>query len=204
MSAIELVFGALRLDPAAFAYLIDQPNGIRLAVWIVFLAGLSSSVGHSFVLFASRVPPRRFLASLVFSAGLFVSVYMFWTASIWVVASYVFDAQRSFLTTSRAVGLAYAPQLFAFLVLVPYFGSGIGVLISTWTLLAIAIATQSVFELTIIQAVISGSAGWVLLQLAQRTVGWPLARLARWARTAVAGRRLIGLDELLERSGDER
>lgn len=202
MDILELIFAALRLDSGAFARVIDQPNGLALS--IVFVAGLSSAVGNSFVLFASRVPPRRFIASLVFSAALFVSVYFFWTASIWLVAWYVWDAERMISTAAKAVGLAYAPQLFTFLILVPYFGSGIGVLLSTWNLLAIVVATQVVFDLTLAQSVVSSAAGWLILQLAQRTVGWPVARLARWARTAVAGRRLEGLDELLEHSRDGR
>lgn len=195
---MELVSGALRLDAATFSALIEHARGLRISLSTVFLAGLSVAMGQSVVLFASRVSPARFVASLVLSASLFVGVFLVWTASIWLVALYGFGSDRPFEASLIAVGLAFAPQLFGFFVLVPYFGSGIGVLLSAWNLLAIALATQVAFEIGLPQAVVCAAAGWALLQVTQRTVGWPLARLARWARSAVAGQRLQSLDDLIE------
>jgi hypothetical protein len=197
---LELLTGALRLDPTAFASLTTHPNALRIALWVVFLAGLSSAAGQSVVLFAARVSPRRFVASLLLSAGLFVGVFLFWTASIWLIARYGYGADEPFATGLRTVGLAYAPQLFGFFVLVPYFGSGIGVGLSIWNLLAIVIATEVAFGIDLMPALVSSAAGWVLLQLAQRTIGWPLTRLARWVRTRVAGARLDDIDDLLRRN----
>ena len=203
MGPPDLLFGALRLDATAFQVLIQRQDGLQIALWVVFLAGLSSGVGQSVVLFASRVPPRRFIASLILSASLFVGVFAFWTLSIWIVAHYGYGSDQPYRTALRAAGLAYAPQLFGFFVLAPYFGSGIGALLSIWNLLAIVVATRVAFTIDLVPAVVCSAAGWILLQLAQRTIGWPLGRVARWARSAVAGTRLENLDEMIGRMRDK-
>lgn len=112
MGALDLIGQALRLRPEAFALLETQPGGLRLALWVVFFAGLSSALGQSLVLFVNRVTPRRLIASLVVSAGIFAVSFLFWVASIWLVAGQLFDRDRLFIDVVRAVGLAYAPQLF--------------------------------------------------------------------------------------------
>lgn len=204
MGPADLIVGALLLDGRAFATLLEQEGALRLALWVVFLAGLSSAAGQSVILFASRVPPRRFLASLFLSALLFVGVFVFWTLSIWAVATFGYGAERPYAMALRAVGLAYAPQLLAFLVLAPYFGPGIGALLSIWNLLAIVVATEVAFGINLGPAILCSAAGWILLQVAQRTIGWPIARLARWARTAVAGTHLESIDEILGRMRSDR
>lgn len=196
MGALDLVRQALALDPQAFAAAEGGPYSLRLALTVVFLAGLSSALGQSVVLFAARVKPRRFAASLLLQAAIFVAVYLFWTLSIWGVARVVFHELRPFRDIAMAVGLAYAPQLFGFFVLTPYLGSFFGVVLSVWNLLAITIAAHVVFDLGLWQALACSALGWVLLQLAQRTVGWPVGWLARRARHWVAGRPLLRLDEL--------
>ncbi len=72
----QFIGGILRLDPAAFqaAYLHDQDAILTLT--ILLLAGVSYTLGQSVVLFANRVPRRRFIFSLVMSAlGLVVGVF---------------------------------------------------------------------------------------------------------------------------------
>ena len=201
MGPVELVGGALGLDRSAFVALLGTDGALRFALWIVFLAGLSSALGQSIVLFASRVAPRRFAASLVLSALIFVGVFVFWTGSIWLVGRGLYGAERELTEILAAVGLAYAPQLFGFFVLVPYLGSGISVLLSTWNLLAVVVAVQAALALGIGPALVCSAAGWLLLQLAQRTIGGPLARLTRWIRRVVAGTDLTSIEELFGRSG---
>jgi hypothetical protein len=89
-----------------------------------------------------------------------------------------------------ATGLAHAPQLFGAFVLVPYFGSAIGGLLSVWTLLAVWVATAAVFDLSATQALAASAGGWLLVHALQRTVGRPLAGLSRRLRRTVAGTEL--------------
>jgi hypothetical protein len=201
MHGITLVGHALLLDRVAFVVLDQGIVGLRLSLAVVFLAGVSAAVGQSVVLFANRVAPRRFVLSLLLSGIVFTLVYLFWSTSLWLIAVYVFGHPRAYLSALRTVGLAYSPQLFGFLVMTPYFGAFLAALLSVWNLLAIVVATRTVFHLTTLQAVASAALGWMLLQLLQRTIGRPVLSLGRRLRIAVAGRRLVPLTEALD---DER
>jgi hypothetical protein len=184
---LGLLTGALRLRAETFAALQLRPDGLQLALWIVLLAGLSSALGQSVVLFVNEVRPRRWISSLVVSALLFVLSFLFWVGSIWLVAGQVFDHERPFMDAVRSVGLAHTPQLFGFFVLTPYFGGAIANALSIWVLLATLVATSVVFGVSLPVAVACTALGWLLLFVAQRTVGRPLIWLARRIRRAVAG-----------------
>lgn len=196
MTPVEAVGGALALRPEAFA-LAAGGGGLRLALGVVFFAGLSQAVGQSLVLFANRVSPRRFVASLILSATVFTSTFLFWTASVWLIAGRLFDHPRPFTTAVVVVGLAYAPQFFAFITLTPYLGSFFWILLTTWTLIAIVIATGVAFDLSTPRAIAAAALGWVLLQALQRTLGRPLARWNTRLKHLVAGRELAPLRSVL-------
>jgi hypothetical protein len=198
MNGFTLVGHALTLDRQAFVLLDQGAAGLRLSLAVVFVAGVSAAAGQSVALFVNRVAPRRFVLSLLLSGAVFTLVYLFWSTSLWLIATYVFGRPRPFLNALRTVGLAYSPELFGFLVLTPYFGSFIAAALSVWNLLAIVVATRAVFHLTTLEGVASAALGWILLQLLQRTIGRPVLGLGRRLRIAVAGRRLISFDEALE------
>jgi hypothetical protein len=198
MHGLAFVGHALALDREAFALLDQGIAGLRLALSVVFVAGVSSAAGQSLVLFVNRVSPRRFAASLLLSGAIFTAVYLFWTTSLWLIAGYGFGHPRPYVNALRTVGLAYSPQLFGFLVLTPYFGSVVAAVLSVWNLLAIVVATGTVFHLTTLQSAASAALGWMLLQLLQRTIGRPVLSLGRRLRIAVAGRRLVPLTEALD------
>lgn len=201
MGPLELVGGALSLDRSAFVALLDGDGGLRLGLWVVFLAGISSAIGQSIVLFASQVSPRRFAASLGLSGVIYVGAFSFWTISIWLVGRLIYGVDQPVLGVLPAVGLAYAPQLFSFFLLVPYLGSGISIAVSIWNLLAVVVAVQATFGVAIGPALVCSAAGWLLYQLAQRTIGRPLTRMTRWARSVVAGTDLRSIEDLFGRGG---
>jgi len=198
MDGFALVRHALALDRQAFVLLDQGTAGLRLSLAVVFVAGVSAAAGQSVVLFVNRVAPRRFLLSLLLSGAVFTLAFLFWSTSLWLVATYAFGRPRPFLNAMRAVGLAYSPQLFGFLVLTPYFGSFISATLSVWNLLAIVVATRAVFQLTTLEGAASAALGWILLQLLQRTIGRPVMGLGRRLRVAVAGRRLVPFQDALE------
>ena len=203
MTALETVWGALALRPDAFAA-ATSGGGLRLALGVVFFAGLSQAVGQSLVLFANRVSPRRFVASLILFATVFTTTFLFWTATVWWIAGRLFDHPRPFATAVAAVGLAYAPQLFAFFTLTPYLGSLIWIVLTTWTLVAIVVATGVSFDLSIPRAIAAAALGWVLLQALQRTLGRPVARWNTRLKHLVAGRELAPLDTVLPQDTDTK
>lgn len=190
-TALELVPAALRLRGEAFATLLAQPGfGLRGALLVVFLAGLSTAIGQSVVLFANHVSPRRFAASLVVQAALFVLTYMAWAATVWAVASLLLGRAPPFAAAAAAIGLAYAPQLLSFLVLAPFLGGPFGALLSVWTLLTTLLATSVAFELGRGETLLVAFAGWLVAEALQRTVGRPVVWIGRRIRYAVAGTEL--------------
>jgi len=186
-SFLDAVGRALSLDERIFLEAQRGRWGMTYALLVVLLAGLSEALGQSLVLFASRVKPRRFVASLLLSASLYTFSFLFWSASVWLVGTRVFGEDASFGAILRAVGLGYAPYLFSFFVLTPYFGNPIGLLLSLWSLLAILEAVRVTLDLSYLQALLCTALGWLLLQALHRTVGRPIIAGARWLRRWTAG-----------------
>ena len=186
----SLLGQSLHLQEAAFQTLETLPTGSRTALLTVLLAGLSAAVGQCAVLFINRVKARRFLGSLLLSSAIYAFTYLFWTASVWLIARYVFGSVVTLGTVGRAVGLGHAPQLFSFLVFMPFFGVPVQVILSLWTLLAILTGTEVAANLLAWQALVCSLLGWVVLQLLQRTVGRPVVTAARWLRQRVSGTQL--------------
>lgn len=190
VSGVELISQVLILSRVPYRFVQSGEEGLRLALGVVFVAGLSQALSQSVVLFAYRVRPRRFVLSLVVGAGVYLFGFLFLVSSIWFVARYAFGEARPLLVVVRTVGLAYAPYLFSFVVLTPYFGSFFSVALSLWSLSAIMLALSVIFGLTLFQALLCSALGWLLLQVVQRTVGRPVQALARAARRLAAGQRL--------------
>lgn len=188
LAPLQLIGLALRLSPVPFAPGVLPELQVALAV--VFVAGLSSAVGQSVVLFANRVQPRRFLASLLLSAALFVVGFLFWSLSSWLVAERVFGVEAPYALIVRAVGLGYSPYLLGFFVLTPYLGRMIWVGLSIWALLASLVAWHTALGLTLWQALACSVLGWLVLQLLGRTIARPAVKLGGWLRRVVAGRAL--------------
>lgn len=201
--ALALARAALALDGAAFATLEAHAHGLRLALWVLAAAGLSSTLGQSVVLFANRVPPGRFAASLLLSTALFVVTTLLWATSLSLVAEHLFDRSRPLATAVRTVGLAHAPQLFGVVALLPYFGTGVSVLLSVWTFLAIGVGGTVTFDLPLPAALAGAMLGWLALQLLQRTVGRPLVALTRRLRGWTAGRPLRPLHDVHRHDPEE-
>jgi len=183
----NVVTRALLLDSEAHRMVQEAPWRNALVAAVVVSAGVSEALGQSVVLFASRVKKRRFVLSLLFSASVYTFSFFFLSLSVWLVGSQVFDREVAFDTIMRAVGLGYAPYLFSFFVLAPYFGNPIGLLLSVWSLIAVIRGVQVVLDLSSPQALLCAFLGWLLLQLIQRTVGRPLTGGVRWLRRRVAG-----------------
>jgi len=188
MHPVDLVLGALALDRAAFeALLAAEAMHLRTGTLVTFFAGLSIAIGQSVALFALQVSPRRFAASLLVQAVLFVASFFAWAVSVWWVARVGFDAARPLRDVIAVVGLAHAPQLLGFLVLTPYFGAPLQNLLSAWTLVATLVGTAVLFSLDLRASALVVAGGWLLTLLGQRTFGRPLVRLGRRVRLLVVG-----------------
>jgi hypothetical protein len=183
----ETIRQALALRESIFVVVPQSPRGLWVALIVVGLAGLSQALGQSLVLFANHVRPRRFILAVLAAAIGYVVGYLLWAASVWLVGVYAFGAEVRWVTVAATVGLAYAPQLFAFFELTPFFGSPFGVLLSLWSLLAIVIAVRAGLGLVMWQAIAASGLGWLLLQIWRNTLGRPVYALGRWIEQRAAG-----------------
>lgn len=183
----EIISGALRLDEAVYAAVESAEWGIWVALLIVTMAALSEAVGQSIVLFINKVPPRRFWLSLCISAVSHVLGYIFWAATVWLIGRYLFDREQVVWVVATAVGLAYAPRLLSFFILIPFLGNGISLLLGLWSLFATVVAVGVVFDMNMGQAVLTSGLGWAAVQIWQRTLGRPIQAVGKWIDNRAAG-----------------
>jgi len=183
----EIIIRALRLDESIFAAVQSADWGIWVALAIVTLAALSEAIGQSIVLFINKVSPRRFWLALGISAVSHVIGYAFWAGTVWLIGRYLFDREQAIWIVASAVGLAYAPRLLSFIALIPFFGNGISLLLSLWSLFATVVAVGVGFDMNMGQAVVTSGLGWVVVQIWQRTLGRPIYAIGRWIDNRAAG-----------------
>ena len=194
----SLVSGVLLLNSETFKSLNNLPLGLIASILVVLLAGLSQTFGQSVMLFINRVRPLRFLLSVAIASVLFVFNYNFWVFSTWLVAKWLFGVELPLIEVIKTLGFSYAPLLLGFLIVIPYFGMPILVVLSIWTLLAIATGLGAISNLSIWQAFECCLGGWLALQLSQRVVGKAIARITSRIVDWVAGVELITEPDYLE------
>ena len=163
-----VIKGVLAFDADAYIAVLTQDGGERIALAVLFLSTFSLSIGQSVVLFANRVRRRRFVLSLMLSATLLVIGVFIWATAVWLLAATIFDARQSFRAVFIVVALSYAPLLYGFLVLLPYLGNIIYVVLRIWILLVLLVAVQALFGFGWFEAVVCSLLGWFMLELIVR------------------------------------
>jgi hypothetical protein len=198
----QLVQGAMALQLEVFHLIETLPNGTKVAVYVLLLAGLSQAIAQSLVLFINQVTPIRFILSLGLSAILFVISTGFWVWSIWSVSHVLYGADTAFLTVFRVLGLAYAPLLWSFLIAMPYLGVPVGMVLSIWSLLCFVCGFDLVTGLGRWQALWCALLGWIVFQIMQRTIARPATALSKYLSNSVAGKPLVmniqGLEKMFQ------
>ena len=193
-----LVSGVLVLNKETFASINSLPLGLIASILVVLLAGLSQTLGQSVMLFINRVKPLRFVLSVAIAAVLFVFNYNFWVFSTWLVAGWFFDVSLPLVEVIKTLGFSYAPLLFGFLIVIPYFGMPILIVLSVWTLMAIATGLGTISALGIWDAFQCCLGGWLVLQLSQRIIGKAIANITSKIVDWVAGVKLITEPDYVE------
>lgn len=194
----NLVTGILCLNPETFARINTLPLGLLSSILVVLLAGLSQTIGQSAMLFINQIRPLRFILSVTIAAVIFVFNYNFWVLSTWLVTERFFDVDVSLLDVIKTLGFSYSPLLLGFLMIIPYFGMPILVILSIWTLMAIVTGLGAISTLGIWDAFECCFAGWLILQLSQRVFGKEIARVTNKIVDWVAGVDLVTEPDYLE------
>ena len=196
----QLAGGALRMDPDAFRAAVVQPGGVQLAIAILFLGGVSVTLGQSVVLLANRIGRRRFILSLVVFAGMFVLGVVIWASSIWLLADLVFDAQQPFSHVITVVALSYAPYLIGFLILLPYLGNIINIALRIWVFLAVLVAVSALYQFNFWEALVAAVLGWILIELVTHLKFLHTEQIEDWVwRITTGTRKELQPQEMVDR-----
>lgn len=166
----------------------------QVALFIVFLpilliAGASEAIGQSYVLFANRVRPFRFVLTLLINIAIFITAYLVTVLSVWITGRFIFGyeavAQRGII----AVAASYLPLWLGFLAALPYLGSYIMYLLYFFVYLRLG---QFLIEFgyTSVEAIVSVGLSLAIVYALRATVGKPLVWLVDRLRNAVAGTQL--------------
>lgn len=194
----ELLGWVLALKPEAYEQINTLPYGSTVAIIVVLAAGFSQAAAHSIILFLNRVRPIRFIFSLVIEAILFAFGYLFLVFSTWAIGYAPFTAEAPFSVLARTLAFGYAPLIFSFFGVMPYFGEPILAILSLWQLSAIVIGFATVSNTNVWQAFGTVALGWITLGILQRTLGQPIAQLGHWIACKTAGVELITQNKKFE------
>nr|WP_300144758.1 hypothetical protein [Propionicimonas sp.] len=186
------IVGVWGLDPSMAEWFRDYPYALEISLTIAMLAGISTLLGNSVVLFLNRIRGWRFAASLVINGVSMVALFAAQAVVIAVVGYLVTGDRLSLTTAARAVMLATAPLLFGFLELAPYVGPGIARVLQVWSLLALLVIVGVVYQIGYGQALLVTGLGWGVMQ----GLSWALAKPLTTLGNAV-WRRLSGNPTLL-------
>ena len=197
------ITSTLFFDPSALEVVEKYPQSAWIVGGIVFLAGASTLLGQSAVLFVNRVRRGRFFMSLITNGIVFMISYAVWGLTISIVGRVLFQVDPPWGQVVRMVGLSTAPLVFGFLVLIPWMGPFISKVLNIWSLLILVGIVQYSFKIGFWGAVTCVGLGWLLSLLFTNTVGGPVTRLRNKVFQKVAGSSLARTNEdiLLQFSG---
>ena len=180
----QVIHYALTLDPRLYAYVSANPSANWLVAGVVFLAGASTLLGQSVVLFVNRVRRGRFLFSLALNGVMYIISYLAWGAMIALVGRFLFSDPPAWGSVIRLVGLSTAPLIFGFFILIPWMGPFIGRVLNVWGFLILLSAVEFGFQIGFWQALLCVGLGWLLMLALHRAVGRPIVALRNrlWRR----------------------
>jgi hypothetical protein len=184
----EVIKGVLGLDPEIFRTAIFLPGAWKMALAIVFVAGLSDMLGQSVVLFANRVTPRRFIASTVMSGIMLIVSVFFYAFTIWLIVKFVIGMERSYFSEVLIlVSLSYAPLVFSFFTLLPYLGNFIYQTVRVWSLLALVVGVAAVAQSNFWGGILACLLGWLFIQFITHMPIFKIKAIDAWVWRMMTG-----------------
>ena len=184
------ILDALRLNPQVLEIVEQYPQSSWVIGGIVFLAGASTLLGESAVLFINRVRRSRFVISLITNGIVFLISYAVWGLTIYVIGRILFAANPPVGDFVRMVGLSTAPLVFGFFVLIPWMGPFIAKLLSVWSLVILIVIIEYEFKIGFWPAVLCVGLGWIASLALTNTIGRPVVALRNKVFQMVSGSKL--------------
>jgi hypothetical protein len=189
-----LLGSALTLNREVFVAVRDDPRALVVSFLIAFVAGCSYTIGRSVVLFANRVPRNRFIRTVILAAIVYVVRAVIWCISAWLIARVLFG-RVPFNIALLAVLLGQAPQVFSFLVMVPYVGSSLRRLLDAYAFVVVLAATRTMLDASITRTLLCVTAGWFVQSVIADLLERPLAGVHPWMWRASAGQTTPSTEE---------
>lgn len=183
----QIIRYALRLDPRLYDFVSSTPESRWLVLGVVFLAGASTLLGQSVVLFVNRVRRGRFVMSLAFNGIMYIISYFVWGVTIALVGRLIFPTEPDTWSVVRMVGLSTAPLIFGFFILIPWMGPFIGKILNIWGFLILVTVVEFGFQVGLLRALVVVGIGWLLMTLLNNFVGKPVIALRNRLWHMVAG-----------------
>ncbi len=171
-----VIWGVLTGDTSITEYFRLHPLTLEIAVTIAALAGISTLLGDSVVLFLNRVRGWRFAVTMLLNALGFVLLYALQALVIAIVGPLIVGHTPGLATVTRGVLIATAPMIFGFLVLIPYLGPAIARVLQAWGLLVLWLVNEVLFQTDLWTALVITGIGWGVMQL----LSWSLSRPVGW------------------------
>lgn len=184
---VRTIAHTLQFDQTVFQPVTGVWLGLAVATGVAFLSGMSLLIGQSVVLFANRVRPPRFLASLLLNGLLYVGNLLVWAWAIRLAARFLLDLHIGIEESVVLMFLSAAPMIWGFLILMPYLGPLIERLLNVWSFLITYQLVVLAYSIDWWRALWIVGAGWLLTLVLSNTIGWPLNSMVRRLRNWVAG-----------------
>ena len=196
---LYLFGGALTLNHDVFLAARDNPRALPAALLIAVIAGCSYTIGRAVVLFANRVPRDRFARTVLLGAAVYVIRLVIWCVSAYLIAWLLFgSAPFSFALFNialLAILLGQAPQVFSFLVMLPYSGSSVRRLLDAYAFVVVLAAARTMFDASVGRTLLCVTAGWLVQSVVSDLVERPLAGVQPWMWHASTGRTTPSTEE---------
>lgn len=181
------IVGVWGLDPSMAEWFRGYPHALEISITIAMLAGISTLLGNSVVLFLNRIRGWRFAASLVINGISMVALFAVQAVVIAGIGYLITGDRLSLVNAARAVMLATAPLLFGFLELAPYLGPGIARVLQIWSLLALWVIVGVIYQVGYWQALLVTGLGWGVMQGLSWALAKPLTALGNGVWRSLSG-----------------
>lgn len=192
------LWGVFTLDRSTAEWFAANPDNGRIALTVALLAGISTLLGDSAVLFFNRVRGVRFAVSLLLSGLGMIGLYLVQAVVLTLVGDPIVGHEPVAPFVIRGMLLSTAPMVFGVLALIPYFGPAIARLLQAWSVVALWVIVQMLYDTGLWPALLVTAVAWGSMQLISWVMSRPVAflgariwRLVSGSTVMITGRDLL-------------
>ena len=192
-----IVGGAFALQPEAFRAAVLLPGGWYFAAAVILWRDSRTRSVRAWCSSRTRCGRHVSYSALLVNARCSSPpAYLFLVVSTWAIMQLPGQPHVAFGDLAIVLALAYLPYWLAFLVALPYLGYGINWLLRALHLVALVVAVAAIAGNGVFGALACVGIGWLVVVIAQQTVGKPVALLGEKILNAVAGVQVTANEQL--------